>query len=356
MLSSFSRKSLIFAMALAMPGLVAAQQAELPKESNGKARLGHSAVLNEKSTEENSASPDSAKNNPGVLTGLESALSLIPVSPLPGNSPVEPVLIHFESDRNRFVGDVDMEHFLRPGLTETRKKQTAFASNPAVSTGTPVSDNALNPNQSLKKNPVFNWSLSSLLQVSLDVIAARGIQSQSVTGQTGTNTTGFAGTPAMDSGKDNGGLGFSYAPPASSIATARPTPSQAASVFSLEGYQLGLRSSLDLGDSATLGFDFGLGQALSQEPGDESSHRLTVTSLGIGLGHKRFRASVNSDMYMNNRGERLNQQSTLGVQFDWLFDDSTLSVGARRPLVGENGQADRDFSSTIPYIRYRKEL
>jgi len=27
------RKSLIFAMALAMPGLVAAQQAELPKES-----------------------------------------------------------------------------------------------------------------------------------------------------------------------------------------------------------------------------------------------------------------------------------------------------------------------------------
>ncbi len=352
-----SHTLLILAMALAMPGLVCAQEPKSPQPVDGKTHSQLTTAASGKATTDTTVGSNS-ENITADAPALESALSLVPVSLLPANTPwVEPVLIHFERERNRFVGDVDMEHFLRPGLVVAQKKQAATGSSQVAVTGIADGEKALSPNDQLRKKPVFNWSLSSLLEVSLDVIAARGIQTQAATnGTTSVDSGAFTGG-VVESGKDTGGIGFSYAPPASSIATANRNPGQTASTaFSLEGYQLGLRSSLDLGDSATLGFDFGLGQALSRDLGHEESQQMTVTSLGIGLGHKRFRASVNSDVFMNNSGQRLGQQSTLGVQFDWQFDDSTLSVGARRPLVSESGQAERDFSSTIPYIRYRKDL
>lgn len=286
---------------------------------------------------------------------LQSSPSLIPPIEPQDIQTSEPQLIHFESRHNRFVGDVDIERFLRSGLwlDQRQKPAAVFArQQPAAPRD---SESLPNPMESLTKNPVFNWSLPGLVQISLDVIASTGIRA----GQTQVGATNHAVpvAPRPDSGKDVGSLGFFYSPQSSSVIS--PTaalPAQRPTAFSLAGYQLGLSSSLDLGQQATLGLDFGLGQALRRDLGDDESQRLTVTSLGIGLGHKRFRASVNSDVFLDSQGSWVGQQSTVGVQFDWRFNGSTLSVGARRPLVEDSGQAEQDFSSTIPYIRYRKEL
>lgn len=329
--------ALFLATALTVPALAAAQEKSGSKDTSPE--------------KTRTASVDS-------ISALPADWSLTPlILPAIGNDN-EPVLIHFEREHNRFVGDVDMERFLRPGLPKQPSASQRLPAQPSLSAGT-AADERVADSLDLKKNPVFNWSLSSLLQVSLDVIAKQGIQ----TGEGRASAAGSSALPAAvigsaGSGKDNGGTAFSYTPPASSIGTRPGAPSAAGTVspFSLEGYQLGVSSSLELGSEATLGFDFGVGQALSRDLANEESRRLTVTSLGIGVGHKRFRASVNSDVFLDGQGNRFNQQSTIGVQFDWRFDDSTLSVGARRPLLDQSNQAERDFSAAIPYIRYRKDL
>ncbi len=281
---------------------------------------------------------------------------------LPGLMPpdIEPVLIRFEDGSNRFVGTVDMERFLRPGLgsraSAAAQRRYQVVSEPFFGREETIVDS----DESLRKSAVFNWSLSGLVRVSLDVIAARGLQ---VAANPASSSEGIDVQVLGGSGKNPGGQSFSYAAPASSIGTAGPgssnlLPGGDVTAFSLQGYQLGVSSSLDLGGDASLGFDFGLGQALSRDVNNEAARQLTITSLGVGLEGKRFRARVNSDLFTSGQSLDPSQQSSVGVQFDWQFDDSTLSVGARRPLsMGSSvlGQS-QDFSTTIPYIRYRKEL
>ncbi|GEM_PF-5265333 len=346
-------KLLVLMMALAISGLASAQTTtgRQPGTSSDEAKNGDVRV----------STPESYPAD--KKTGSELILVGVPVDLSVATGGNEPALIHYKSSVNRFVGDVDMERFLRPGVNNRKNSGAARGSQrnqwlPRTFSVLGVSDtDVLASEKSLHKNPVFHWTFSGMLQVSLDMIAAREIHPVASPFQ---SIYQAEGTPLpLESGKNPGGVGFSYTPPASSMAS-RPVPvsaPQLASSFSLKGYQLGLRSSMDLGGNSTLGFDFGLGQALSRDLGSDASKRLTVTSLGIGLGSKRFRASVKSDVFMDDQGVRLGEQSTVGVQFDWKFDDAaTLSVGARRPLQDNGTQVERDFSSTIPYIRYQKDL
>lgn len=126
----------------------------------------------------------------------------------------------------------------------------------------------------------------------------------------------------------------------------------------VSGYTFGVESELGLGKGYKLGLNVDIGQIYGADLLGFGHKEISTTSFGVGIRNSSFGASVNTDIYLENREANLNQ-SSLGFELDWHFSEKgKLSFGSKKPIEEQNpsNSSIDDFTGNVQYIKFQHNL
>ncbi|MCF6287680.1 MAG: hypothetical protein L3J53_00395 [Proteobacteria bacterium] len=127
---------------------------------------------------------------------------------------------------------------------------------------------------------------------------------------------------------------------------------------SLLGYKFGVSSKLGLGNNYQLGINLDYGQIDGADLIGFTNQVLNTTSVKLGIRKNKFRASLNTDMFLENNID-YKQKSLLGLELDWYFSENTIfSIGSKQRINNPTQQANNldNITGNVQYIKFQHNL
>jgi len=144
----------------------------------------------------------------------------------------------------------------------------------------------------------------------------------------------------------------------SKIAALPPTTNSQLDINrSLTGYKLGISSELGLGRDYKLGINIDYGLLDGADLVGFTNNEVTTSSFELGIRNRKFGASVNTDIYMEDNVDFM-QNSRMGFELDWHFSDETkISVGSKQRFNNNVQSSSLDnLTGNIQYIKFQHNL
>lgn len=197
----------------------------------------------------------------------------------------------------------------------------------------PSNTNWINTKSNLIDNPytdedqfTFAWGLSDLLTVNFDIYENKFIENKP-----SLSSNQFQNTNDFNSDSIN---------------------------RSAIGYKIGLSSKLGLGNNYKLGINLDYGLMNDAGIAGFNTADVNTTSLELGIRKKKFGASINTNIYMDERVDFM-ENSQVGFELDWHFSENTIfSFGTKQTLNDSSIVSNPidNLTGNVKYIKFQHNL